>query len=157
VTVRVYGSQALISAGELAEFLPEQVGFYLAGLTDGEGCFHIAATGYPSFVIKMRADDRPLLERVQTECGGIGSISRVATDGHGARKPQVLWRVQRKRELVWLTEVFDAFPLWSKKARDYEIWRDAVVAWSCGASPRDLISCAHELRSVRLFPEADAA
>jgi LAGLIDADG endonuclease len=157
VSVHAYGSRALVSAGESVDYLPERVGYHLAGLADGEGCFFVAATGYPSFVIKMRADDRPLLERIRAECGGIGSIIGVPNYGHAKRKPQARWQVQRKRELVWLTEVFDEFPLWSKKARDYAIWREAVIAWGCGASPRDLIPFARQLRDARLYSEEAAA
>ena len=56
---------------------------YIVGLTDGEGCFYVhirparSATGRPTveahFYIKVKAEDRPMLEKVQDAlgCGAI--------------------------------------------------------------------------------------
>jgi LAGLIDADG endonuclease len=129
-----------------------EVGFRLAGLTDGEGCFSIA-TNHCAFVVKMRADDRPLLERIRSEVGSPGRFANAKGLGE-TQKPQVSWIISRKAELLWLTEVFDAFPLWSKKARDYEIWREAVIAWYSGLT--DFTAYREAIREAREYRESDA-
>jgi hypothetical protein len=60
-------------------FLPatEAFGYWFSGLVDGEGCFSIAKTPWGfrcEFIIKLRADDLPMLEEIQTELG-IGRIN----------------------------------------------------------------------------------
>src|SRR5690348_12388818 len=116
------------------EQIPEQWGCYFAGLVDGEGCFYIGPK-VCSFTIKLRDDDRALIERLHS-LFRIGTItteksSRVADRN---RKPQARWTIQKKKECLWLTEFFDVYKLQSKKARDYAIWRNAVIAWSCGST-----------------------
>jgi hypothetical protein len=52
--------------GQPEDFVHDEVGLRLAGLTDGEGCFFICPVNGRNwrcgFTIKMRLDDRPLLE-----------------------------------------------------------------------------------------------
>ena len=47
------------------EQIPEQWGCYFAGLVDGEGCFYIGPK-VCSFTIKLRDDDRALIERLHS-------------------------------------------------------------------------------------------
>ena len=138
--------------------LPDHVGYYLAGLADGEGCFSISrgsrGIGYVcAFIIKLRLDDKPLLEWLQAETG-LGSIytGLHATSPNG--KPWARWNVQKKLDVRRLTEIFDDFPLRSKKQRDYAIWREAAIYWSISAMPVDwdpLEQWFHELRAVREY------
>lgn len=117
-------------------------GPWFSGFTDGEGSFTIVRrhdhragwTGYYcGFVIELRRDDRPLLMQVQERLGGIGTVwdlGRTRTAGSG---PLSRWRVCARSDCQALVEVFDAFPLRSKKAADYAIWRQAVVIWGSGS------------------------
>lgn len=108
--------------------------FYLAGLTDGEGCFSIRPTGC-SFIINLRDDDSDLLQWLcATFNVGTVTYGKDASADGKIRRPVARWTVSRKREVLWLTRVFDAFPLKSKKARDYAVWREAVIDWAAGSA-----------------------
>lgn len=124
-------------------------GWYIAGFVDGEGCFFIGKETC-SFIIKLRADDRDLLEWIQSQFGGIGKI-RDASGAIGNRNPQVALTVTRHVELVWLTEFFDVFRLVGKKRRDYAIWRDAVIEHANGMPVADLAAYKGRLAVARAF------
>lgn len=121
-----------------------ELGCYIAGFTDGEGCFFIGTSGC-QFIIKLRADDRALLELIQKAFGGIGTI-RDATTTQGNRQAQIAFIVARHKELVWLTEFFDTFRLLGKKRHDYAIWREAVIEHANGMPPAQLATYKAELR-----------
>lgn len=116
------------------------LGHWLAGFADGEGCFVIKANGrYKSsyacmFVIGTRADDKPVLELVQSIVGH-GTLYDVplyesTTASRPGTNPQVRYAVQNKPGCLRLCEFFDRYPLRSKKAGDYAIWRQAVEHWT---------------------------
>jgi LAGLIDADG endonuclease len=121
----------------------DEEGYRLASLADGEGCFSIARSGNTdpkrrprgggytcAFIVKMRADDTPFLERFAAIFGGrIRHVGDVRQDGR-ARAPQVTWSIDTKAGCRSLVDIFDRYPLWSKKRRDYLIWREAVLFWS---------------------------
>jgi hypothetical protein len=103
-------------------------GHWLAGFADGEGCFYVTCSTGGShrcqFRIKLRRDDKPILE----ECArrtGLGHIVDVKPP-KGQKHGQAEWIVIRKAHCARLVEIFDAFPLRAKKARDYAIWKRAV-------------------------------
>lgn len=151
MSVLVYGDRPDYFAGQLGTAIPLEIGWYFAGLVDGEGCFSIAPPRC-DFILKMRADDRALLETLRADLGGVGRIGlELGRTEDRTRRPQVRWTVSRQRELVWLTEFFDAFPLRSKKARDYAIWREAVIEWANGMPPAGLAEYRDRLREVRVF------
>lgn len=60
------------------------LGYYISGLIDGEGCFtikqHTRGTHAPCFAMKMRADDRTILERA---CRYVGAGIVEDTAGSG--------------------------------------------------------------------------
>jgi hypothetical protein len=138
--------------------VPEHVGYWLAGFTDGEGSFVISRRrkgGYAcSFVIKLRADDKPLLLSLVDVLG----IGRVVDSKPEGRNPQAAWIVCKKSECLFLTEIFDEYRLNSKKRRDYQVWREAVVAWAAidgsGADWSLIGRCHDEIREVRQYAEA---
>lgn len=114
-----------------------EVGDRLAALSDGEACFYIGQINRRkpgggsyncSFRIKLRDDDRPFLEKMQSLVG----LGRIYThrDGPTNPNPCVTWAIDSKKECEELVDIFDRFPLWSKKARDFKIWRDAVLYWN---------------------------
>lgn len=63
---------------------------WLAGLLEGDGCFHLSQGRYPLLVLGMT--DRDTVERAQEVCGGVGSISErpAGTKGY---KPMWRWDV----------------------------------------------------------------
>lgn len=131
-------------------------GYRLASLADGEGCFYIGRvkTGYLcQFIVAMRVDDRPFLEFFQKETG----LGRVTNwPACGPSNPKARWTVTKKKELLALTEIFDEYPLISKKARDYAIWREAVIDWNChgpGDSWNSIAKAHDQLRAVREFDD----
>lgn len=114
-------------------------GWWLAGLVDGEGCFYISPTAGCRFIVLMRADDAELLEHIQRELGGMGRIGYQFKNAvAGGRNPTAHLTVAKKRDLAYLVRVFDRYTPMSKKARDYTIWREAVLAHCAGALPRSL-------------------
>lgn len=112
---------------------PEHLGHYLAGLSDGEACFSISrVSGQNSyrcdFIIHLRADDRPLLEWLR-DATGVGRIDMGRRVKQGGDQPSWRWVVSRKKDCLDLVAFFEQYPLRSKKAKDFEIWAEAVRAW----------------------------
>lgn len=83
----------------------------------------------PVFVIEVRADELPLLQELQAAFGGTLYYART----HRSYR----WQVQKRGICRELVAYFDRFPLRSKKARDYVLWRRAVTVISERGS-RDL-------------------
>ena len=121
------------------ETFPPEFGHWLAGFTDGEGCFHIAKrvpkngrqTYGCSFSIKVRADDGDLI-RSLPEITGIGSVRRqkASVDERRANNPAIRWDVVTANDCLELVAIFTRYPLRSKKSRDFEIWKRAVEYWT---------------------------
>lgn len=111
-----------------------EVGHRLAALCDGEGHFGIrrAESAYKClFVVGLRADDAEFLHRMRDEVG-LGSVTTFRaypTTGGRKRSPAAHWRISAKHECFVLVGILDEYPLWSKKAREYAIWREAVISW----------------------------
>lgn len=115
-------------------------GHWLAGFIDGEGCFFISryerrnGPGFcPAFLLRLRADDRAILEEI-VRTTGIGKLTweRRESGSPSTRpntSPALGWRVVAKADIRALIEILDRHPLRSKKARDYAIWREAVMYW----------------------------
>ena len=107
-------------------------GFYFAGLTDGEGCFRIhrekGGDYYACvFQLKLRKDDRAILEKIQKTLG-IGHIQDVKASG--SSNPCSVYLVQSRDECNKLAQVFLKFPLQAKKQRDFFKWYEALIAWN---------------------------
>lgn len=113
-------------------------GHWLAGFVDGEGCFYIARIATTkkgveyvnyrcAFTIGLRDDDRPVVEEIHATLG-MGRLVDVKPRGIGKR-PMVYLQVLNKADVMGLVELFDRYPLRAKKARDYAIWREAVLEW----------------------------
>lgn len=119
---------------------------WVSGFTDGEGCFGIyayrrgsQANGSPrrpqvsaEFSIQLREDDRAVLEALKAffGCGRISENSREKARREGAPNAhdEVSFKVRDIESLVSrVIPHFDAFPLRSKKARDYGAWREGVM------------------------------
>lgn len=115
--------------------VPSDFGHWLAGFADGEGCFHIRinsraggrVTYACAFRLQLRDDDDDILNeiRLRTNIGAVHYIS-----GTGNARSSAAWSVGSKADLLALVAIFDRFPLRAKKARDFGIWREAVLYWA---------------------------
>jgi hypothetical protein len=120
--------------------MDDSFGHWFAGFVDGEGCFAIQAVGprlssrVCMFVIGLRSDDRAVLEEIQAQTG-LGKI--YDSPGRKTTKPYSRWCVQTQPEVMSLVEVFERYPLRSKKARDFEYWKQAVEVWCSGGRGRN--------------------
>ena len=140
----------------------EEICLRLASLADGEGHFAISKQnngGFRcAFQVKMRHDDDFFLKKFQRVFGGtLHYTEATRKDGH-KRQPQVMWAVATKRGCLDLILIFDAFPLWSKKEHDYEIWREAVIEWEMHSPGDDwdrMRYLAREIREVRSTPNGE--
>ena len=135
-------------------------GHWLAGFIDGEGSFNIrrnSHAGYaPVLTVGLRVDDLPLLEEIYrvTGFGMLERYKKPSARGHASAR----WTVASKADCLSLVDLLDRFPLRSKKARDYALWREAVVAWTSirhfGPRPRDwsrLIALKRAMEDGRRF------
>jgi hypothetical protein len=114
-------------------------GNWLAGFVDGEGCFYIARIATRkkgveyvnyrcAFTIGLRDDDRAIIEEIRNTFG-FGLMADVKPRGIG-KSPMVYLQVLNKADVLLLVDFFDRFPLRAKKARDFAIWREAVLEWN---------------------------
>jgi hypothetical protein len=111
--------------------VPSEFGYWLAGFTDGEGCFAITPARQGRwtiwFRINVREDERDTMAYIATATG-LGSVMPIHQGG--SPNAQIAWFVCAKAEVIRLAELFDRYPLRAKKARDYAIWRLAVAHWA---------------------------
>jgi hypothetical protein len=113
-------------------------GHWLAGFMDGEGSFGIAGGNtrgsyHCTACVKLRGDDRAILEEI-VERTGIGSVRYQPNTQR--THPQYAWLVHNRAGCLALIELLDRYPLRAKKARDYAIWREAVIDWSAPRARR---------------------
>ena len=132
-------------------------GNWLAGFTDGEGYFtinrHIHGHYRCSFGIKLRGDDRPILEEIQIQTG-LGTI--YDRPKNGKTNPQSEFLVQSIKGCLALREIFRVHPLRAKKAEDFKIWSEAMDFWTTHKyrDPWDNMADAKKrLEEVRKFRE----
>lgn len=110
----------------------DAIRWWLTGLVDGEGCFFANLGGrrdrpydnlVVSFFIGLRADDAATVERARA----LIPVGRIQRRTHTISKPTVVWTVSDAPGLLEIVRHFDAYPLQSKKARDYAAWRELVM------------------------------
>lgn len=106
---------------------------WIAGFIDGEGCFSVHkknVNGFETydcqFAISVRADDEPILKRIQRELG-IGTIAH--QEKRNGANDIARFCVSAKAECIILRDLLRMFPLRAKKARDFELWSEALDEW----------------------------
>jgi hypothetical protein len=138
--------------------VPDDLGHWLAGFTDGEGCFQIRVQRRhrvfnTHFSIALRVDDRPILDELQRRLG-VGVVR--SYESVPPRAGRAIWEVGTQAGCCRLIEIFDHYPLRAKKRRDYAIWREAVREWcSDNRSQSRLEELREQLRSGRAFDADD--
>lgn len=108
----------------------EDIGFayYLSGLIDGEGTFRVGPNERRcEFAIKLRDDDRQILEAARRFMGHGRINTEPAREGS---LPQARWVIDTKDGCLALVGFLRRFPLRAKKARDAEVWCEAVGEWT---------------------------
>lgn len=72
----------------------------------------------------MRIDDNELIKKFKNifNFGYTG----YANLNHINKNPTIFWGTKNIKECVFITKIIDKYPLWSKKKKDYEIWKQAV-------------------------------
>jgi LAGLIDADG endonuclease len=111
---------------------------YFAGFFSGEGSFRLARR-HARFVIKLRRDDRPLLDAFCRDFD-IGSVVDVAAIEPWS--PAAVWHVIGARDVLKGIELFESAPLLGRKARQYRAWRpgaQAIAEAIIGQGPLDAL------------------
>lgn len=105
-------------------------GNWLAGFVDGEGHFQLRYTRQQyipcgSFCIKLRGDDLNILYEINKFLG-CGSVH--GQKERGRSKPGAYYRISSTPLLRQiLVPLFEKYPLRAKKARDFAVWKQAVI------------------------------
>jgi len=106
---------------------------WAAGIFDGEGCFFLVydkarGSHYARFAIGLRADDWRVIQMIKDEAG-FGSIRKKFPSPNAPKgsNPAVSWEVATHDGCVALLQgLRSGYGLRSKKARDFELWAEAV-------------------------------
>ncbi len=167
-------------------------GWWVTGLVDGEGCFYanlvfrsknVSSGRQVSCVeldarlaVALRADDAGTLTRLQ-DFFGCGTVTRKRFNpdspskrrqGQSRSRPQQVFQIRRPEDLLRVVlPHFEAFPLQSKKARDFEVWKRIVEFATSELVGRKgwlrrfpekietLVGLCSDLKSVRIYPEGN--
>lgn len=106
---------------------------WLAGFIDGEGCFTLTVSASQTFVIRcsiaLRADDWPVLRRIQEQTG-VGTL-RISANQSPANRPNsnaaVRWSTQTIDECLVLRDgLASVGGLRAKKSSDFALWGQAL-------------------------------
>jgi len=115
----------------------EAFGFWLSGITDGEGCFlielqkpnkhqpHVKYRG--SFAIALRADDVYILNQIKVTLGFGHVYPKPRSAKVKNSKPQFVYRVSSIENCCELVNLFDKYQLQSKKLNDYKVWKEFIL------------------------------
>lgn len=102
--------------------------WYITGLCEGVASFTYSRTGLQSFVlyfaIKLKSQDKKILEGIQDffGCGRIYSVKQ----NNGQLGSDIYYRVTKISDLEKVVRHFDQYPLKTKKAKNYQLWREMV-------------------------------
>lgn len=105
---------------------------WFVGFCDGESSFNLQKSQphgrFCRFIITLRQDDSAILEEIRNklQIGNVYFTKEQTRDRAGA-KPGCRFVVNRVSECLKLIDIFDSFPLQTKKKRDYLIWKEAVL------------------------------
>ena len=115
--------------------VPDGFGYWFSGLFDGEGSLTLFTRSRTTnnnlydiriyVTLGLRDDDESVIHRIKDNLG-IGHISR-ETKVTG-KNPQIRWACDKIDDLVEvLIPCFERYPLYSKKAREFPIWKDVAI------------------------------
>jgi hypothetical protein len=126
---------------------------YFGGFFSGEGCFGLSGL-IPRAVIKVRRDDRPILE-LFAEQFGLGVVRE--RRAYGNANPSATWMICATDELAPAVRLFEAAELRGRKRREFEVWREAAherAFAKVGGRPWDrsrMRAVAEQLTALRVY------
>ena len=136
---------------------------WLCGFLDGEGSFTLMTTANGTIsarvAIGVRADDWRAMHHIW-ETTKLGTLAPARSYSRNSPNPSIHWHVFRASECMVLVELLEsAGGLLAKKAKDFELWAEAVrilVTDGGGiisASRNRLEEIRDELRAVKTYSE----
>lgn len=108
----------------MAGFIAGEASFYFGRCTTKNGY----RTVQPGMKICLRDDDALILYELQRETG-LGTVYANAHSRWSCGRDQMVWQVSSKAHCVTLVTLLDEYPIRAKKARDYAVWREMILAW----------------------------
>jgi hypothetical protein len=133
---------------------------WFAGFVDGEGCFSILCsdTKYKRFnlmlQISIRIDDKPVIQDILDKLKvGSTMIRDSPAIWRGCRMAQVRWKISHLRDILNVViPLFEKYPLRTKKAKEFELWRQAafILKQNRWRPNRDLVEV-EKLREQIMF------
>ncbi len=124
--------------------------FYFAGFFSGEGSFGLGPRA-ARVVIKLRRDDRPLLEAFRDEFE-IGSVRDVKVPEPWS--PGAVWHVTGARDVLRAIALLDGGGLLGRKHRQFRAWRPGAEAVSLAKLARGPVDESVVASSRRALAEA---
>jgi hypothetical protein len=113
---------------------------FFGGFFSGDGCLLLPKEGSARLVVKLRRDDRPLLETFAASFE-MGSV--IDTKPCGTASPTVVWTVTSRRDLLRAVALLDSAPLLGRKHDQYLAWRvgalEVVRAWLEARKPNPVV------------------
>lgn len=119
---------------------------WFSGFVDGEGYFQLipqSSGGYGiRLVITMRDDETNVIAEIMNtlRVGSVYHVSKEYDRRNGRQSAdQWMWRCNRIDEVIGvIIPLFDSFPLKTRKANDYRIWREAALLIVSGGNRTQL-------------------
>lgn len=97
---------------------------WLAGITDGEGCFTVVESWRPCFKVGSRYDDVRIQKKLQS-IFGCGTISLQEHAETSTDSPSYTFAINSIKDIVLkVCPIFDKCRFISRKAKEYPWWRE---------------------------------
>ena len=144
------------------------MGYWLAGLTDGEGCFSIARiktqkakdriSTWPNcrFEIGLRCDDYAILQEIRDTLGfGSLSLQKYVNPKRVNTNLAVRYSAFRIADCLKVVELFTRFPLRSRKRAVFDVWALAVKEMTKGTPRSDVLMDEYraEIKRLKIFAD----
>lgn len=103
-----------------------EFGYWIAGLTDGEGSFALwfhDRRCEPTFTLTQRSDNLAILNEIRDKTG-LGYVR--TSKSYTQRNPMSAWIVRGVPDCLALISLFDSYPLRGTKAEVFTLWSIAV-------------------------------
>ena len=140
-------------------------GWWITGITDGEGYFTAGTFEdnrygnkrrqiHMAFGLSLRADDAEAIKKI-IDYFGTGTVQ---IDRARNWCPMARFKIYNKPGLARVIEHFDKFPLQSKKLRDYNLWRKAFKMYALrrkGDGVVDFEKLAEKIRRTRDYKDGE--
>lgn len=138
-------------AKSLDDLAPEFCNWF-AGLVDGEGSLQLqfSRNWRMELTIKLRDDDRPMLEMIQKELGrGNCYPVPLAKNPQHKSRPQYMIKFHNSDDIRFLVALFERYPLRSKKKYVFDLWGQAQNELDKPAHARDRRYLRYLHRAIR--------